>query len=159
GESEPYMTLAVAGPVRDAGVVIAEVNLKFIWDVVSRIKAGENGKAYVVDGSGRLIAHPDISLALSNADFSRLDRVRAALREIADTSPGQAQIASDLEEGQVPAAHAPIAPPGWLMFVELPLEEAYAPLYASLLATGLVLLAGLVLAVLSSFMLARKMVT
>ena len=34
--SEPYMTLAVAGTRRAAGVSIAEVNLKFIWDVVSR---------------------------------------------------------------------------------------------------------------------------
>jgi signal transduction histidine kinase/DNA-binding NarL/FixJ family response regulator len=159
GESEPYMTLAIAGPVRTAGVVIAEVNLKFIWDVVSRIKAGQDGKAYVVDGSGRLIAHPDISLVLGNTDFSRLDHVRAALREASGTLPEKAQVASDLSGRSVIAAHAPIAPPGWLMFVELPLEEAYAPLYASLLATALVLLAGLVLAVLSSFMLAQKMVT
>jgi nitrogen fixation/metabolism regulation signal transduction histidine kinase len=56
-------------------------------------------------------------------------------------------------------AHAAIAPLGWLMFVEVPLAEAYAPVYASLLATGLVLLAGLILAVFSSVVLARKMVT
>jgi signal transduction histidine kinase len=159
GESEPYMTLALAGPVRSAGVAIAEVNLKFIWDVVSRIKAGENGKAYVVDGSGRLIAHPDISVVLSNTDFSRLEQVRGALRDSSGNLPQRAQIASDWGGRQVLAAHAPIAPPGWLMFVELPVEEAYAPLYASLLATGLVLLAGLVLAVFSSFVLAQKMVT
>ena len=34
-ESEPYMTLAIAGTRRDAGVSVAEVNLKLIWDVVS----------------------------------------------------------------------------------------------------------------------------
>ena len=28
------MTLAMAGARRDAGVSVAEVNLKFIWDVV-----------------------------------------------------------------------------------------------------------------------------
>jgi len=158
-ESEPYMTLALAGPVRDAGAVIAEVNLKLIWEVVSRIKAGENGKAYVVDGNGRLIAHPDISLVLSNTDFSRLDQVRAALRDSPAGVSTQARIAYDLAGRSVLAAHAAIAPPGWLMFVELPLDEAYAPLYASLLTTGLVLLAGLALAVLSSFVLAQKMVT
>jgi hypothetical protein len=37
-ESEPYMTLAIAGTRRDAGVSVAEVNLKLIWDVVSQIK-------------------------------------------------------------------------------------------------------------------------
>ena len=71
-ESEPYMTLAVAGTRRDAGVSVAEVNLKLIWDVVSQIKVGEHGQAYVVDRSGRLIAHPDISLVLRNTDLSRL---------------------------------------------------------------------------------------
>src|SRR5579872_1203608 len=60
--SEPYMSLAVAGARRDAGVSVAEVNLKLIWDVVSQIKVGERGDAFVVDAKGRLIAHPDISL-------------------------------------------------------------------------------------------------
>src|SRR6516162_10736642 len=57
-ESEPYMTLSLAGTRRDAGVSVAEVNLKLIWDVVSQIKVGEHGHAYVVDAQGRLIAHP-----------------------------------------------------------------------------------------------------
>jgi hypothetical protein len=55
---------ALAGTRRDAGVSVAEVNLKLIWDVVSQIKVGERGQAYVVDAQGRLIAHPDISLVL-----------------------------------------------------------------------------------------------
>src|SRR4051794_40867151 len=42
-ESEPYMTLAIAGARRDAGVSIAEVNLKLIWDVISQIKVGQQG--------------------------------------------------------------------------------------------------------------------
>ncbi len=74
-ESEPYMTLAMAGARRDAGVSVAEVNLKFIWDVVSQIKVGKKGQAFVIDSRGRLIAHPDISLVLRNTDLSRLDYV------------------------------------------------------------------------------------
>ena len=80
-ESEPYMTLSLAGTRRDAGVSIAEVNLKLIWDVVSQIKVGEKGSAYVIDRQGRLIAHPDISLVLRNTDMSRLPQVRAARPE------------------------------------------------------------------------------
>src|SRR5262245_55271452 len=71
-ESEPYMTLALAGTRRDAGVSVAEVNLKLIRDVVSQVNVGERGRAYVVDAQGRLIAHPDISLVLRNTDMSRL---------------------------------------------------------------------------------------
>src|ERR1700726_671770 len=77
-ESEPYMTLALTGTRRDAGVSVAEVNLKLIWDVISQIKVGERGQSYLVDAQGRLIAHPDISLVLRNTDLSGLSQVVAA---------------------------------------------------------------------------------
>jgi hypothetical protein len=48
-ESEPYMALSMAGTRRDYGVIVGQVNLKFIWDVVSQIPAGARGRAYVVD--------------------------------------------------------------------------------------------------------------
>src|SRR5262249_46347890 len=67
-ESEPYLTLSIAGG-GDAGVTVAEVNLKFIWDVVSQIRIGSTGRAYVVDGRGQLVAHPDISLVLQKTDL------------------------------------------------------------------------------------------
>src|ERR1700744_999156 len=85
-ESEPYMTLALAGTRKDAGVSIAEVNLKLIWDVVSQIKVGEHGHAYVVGEQGRLIAHPDISLVLRNTDMSKLLQVQAVQTRSAGTN-------------------------------------------------------------------------
>src|SRR5262245_48547532 len=112
-ESEPYMTLAIAGTRRDAGVSIAEVNLKLIWDVVSQIKVGERGHAYVVDAQGRLIAHPDISLVLRNTDMSKLVQVRAA-RAGGGSSPSETvQEAENIEGREVLTAYAPVAPLGW----------------------------------------------
>ena len=89
------MTLALAGVRRDAGVVVASINLKFIWDVVSQIKVGNGGVAYVVNAEGRLIAHPDISLVLRNTDYAHLPQVRAA-RGDAGTQ-GTAADARDLD--------------------------------------------------------------
>ncbi len=88
--SEPFMTLAVAGARRDAGVSTAEVNLTHIWDVINQIHVGRSGKTYVVDGQGRLIAHPDISLVLRNTDLSRLAQVQGArqARKISRGAPG-----------------------------------------------------------------------
>ena len=71
-ESEPYLTLAIAGAGRSSGVTVAEVNLKFIWDVISRIHVGKAGAAYVVDERGLLIAHPDIGIVLRKTDLARL---------------------------------------------------------------------------------------
>ncbi|MBV8421042.1 MAG: GAF domain-containing protein [Hyphomicrobiales bacterium] len=162
-ESEPYMTLAIAGTRRDAGVSVAEVNLKLIWDVVSQIKVGERGHAYVVDAQGRLIAHPDISLVLRNTDMSKLAQVRAARASVSgagtgDNAPETVQEAQDIEGRKVLTAYAPVAPLGWLMFVELPAAEAYAPLYAALQRLGFVLLGALGFAVLAGMFLAGRMV-
>ena len=44
------------------------------------------------------------------------------------------------------------------MFVETPIEEAYAPLYRSILRTGYVLLGALVLAFIAGMFLAGRMV-
>jgi two-component system NtrC family sensor kinase len=157
-ESEPYMTLSLAGTRRNAGVSVAEVNLKFIWDVVSQIKVGEHGTAYVIDGQGHLIAHPDISLVLRNTDFSRLAQVRAARTHPAGAAGEEVKEAADFGGVRVLAAYAPVAPLGWFIFVELPLEEAYAPLYASIGRTGVLLVAGLILAFGAGLFLARRMV-
>jgi len=69
-ETEPYMTISRPAGGRGGGVTVAEVNLKFVWEVVSRIQIGKAGLAYVVNSAGTLIAHPDISLVLQKTDLS-----------------------------------------------------------------------------------------
>lgn len=156
-QSEPYMTVAVAGDQRDNGVIIGQVNLKFIWDVVSQIKVGNHGQVYVVDGQGRLIAHPDISLVLRNIDLSQLAYVRAA-RAPQPGSPDSAGPVTDLKGQEVLSSFAPVAPLRWLVFADIPIDEAYAPLYTMLIRSALLLIAGLALAFLAGLLLARKMV-
>jgi signal transduction histidine kinase len=157
-ESEPYMTLSLAGTRRDAGVSVAEVNLKLIWDVVSKIKVGERGQAYVVDARGRLIAHPDISLVLRNTDMTRLAQVQAAQRDAISGSEDEIPATNDIQGRTVLSAFAPVAPLGWTVFVELPVGEAYQPLIASIRRSALVLLAALCLAAIAGLFLARRMV-
>ena len=151
--TEPYMTISrPAGP--GGGVTAAEVNLKFVWDVVSRIKIGTAGLAYVVDAGGTLIAHPDISLVLKKSDLSALPQVAARALPAAEAQP----TARDLNGDEVLAAHVRIPTLDWTVFVESPRAEGYAPLYASLMRTGLLLLAGLLVATAASFYLAGTLV-
>src|SRR5947208_4543547 len=154
-ESEPYMTLAMARDGRNAGVTVAEINLKLIWDVITALKIGQGGYAYVVDGRGRLIAHPDIGLVLRDTDLSKLPQVAAAL----NPQPGQATVstADNLAGHAVLTAHALIPQIGWRVFVEAPLSEAFAPLYYAAIRTGLLLVFGLVAAALVALLLARRM--
>ena len=158
-ESEPYMTLAMARAGRSAGVTVAEVNLKLIWDVITRLRIGQGGYAYVVDGKGKLIAHPDISLVLRDTDFTHLPQVAAALPQ----SPGTpaavttVSVARNNSDSSVLSAHASIAPLGWMVFVEVPLKEAFAPLYGAALRSAVLLGLGLAGATLVALFLARRM--
>ncbi len=83
-------------------------------------------------------------------------RSRAAIR--GDGAEEGAKVTKDPTGRQVLSAHAEIGRLGWLVFVELPVAEAYAPLYASIVRSGLLLLGGLILAFLAGLLLARRMV-
>ncbi len=159
-ESEPYMTVAVSAGGPDAGVVVAELNLKFIWEVISRITVGATGHAYAVDASDNLIAAPDLSLVLRKTSLGSLAQVRAARSAFGvHASAETATIAEDVRGRRVLTAHAAIAPLGWLVFLEQPMVDAFQPLYASILRSVLLLFAGLALSILASLALARRIVT
>jgi signal transduction histidine kinase len=157
-ESEPYMTMGMARAGKKAGVTVAEINLKLIWDVITSLKIGEGGYAYVVDNRGRLIAHPDISLVLRHTDLSKLPQVEAALSATpaAGAQPAVG-VAKGIAGGSVLTAHAAIAPLGWLVFVVVPLSEAFAPLYGQAVRSLGLLLVGLCVAAIAAYALARRM--
>ena len=155
--SEPYLTVAISGNRPSVGIVVAEVNLKLIWDVISAIKVGETGHAFVLDGPGRLVAHPDISLVLRGADETTLRPFHAARQAVGPTSMGFAT-SRDAEGDRVAVAAAPISGPDWTIVVEQPLAEAFGPIYAALWRTGGLLLAGAAFAGLLAYALASRMI-
>jgi len=154
-ESEPYLTMAVASGNRTVtGVTVADINLKLILDVISQIRIGKDGYAFVVDRQGRLVAHPDISLVLRGTDMSRLAQVAAALKG-EDTGPVNATNRAGVP---VLSAHATIPALNWLVFVELPTSEAQQPVINAGLRAAALLLLGLIIAGLAGALLARRMV-
>ena len=156
-ETEPYMAIAVRSRSGDGAVSVVEVNLKFIWDVVTSIRIGKKGKAYVVDSTGNLIADPDIGLVLGKTNLSRLAHVKSVLAG-QDASDAQAIRARDLSGSEVLAAYADIEPLGWKVFVEQPVAEVYETLYAAIRRTGMLMIAGMLFSVLSALWLARGLV-
>lgn len=155
-DTEPYMTVAIRTGGEKAPVTVAELNLKFIWDVVSRIRIGEKGKAYVLDSNGLLVADPDIGLVLRKTSFASLPHVQAAAAD--DAQEEQAMISRDLQGNTVLTSMVPIKPLGWKVFVQQPIGEIYAKLNASFLRAGILLLVGLAVSALAASVLARSMV-
>jgi signal transduction histidine kinase/CheY-like chemotaxis protein len=138
--TEPFITVALAGTRREAGVVVAEVNLKYSRDVVSGVRVGQTGRAYVVDGDGRLIAHPDVGLVLRNTDLGAL--VRSLDAQPAGTLPRVRGPQGD----EVLVAQALAPPLDWRVLVELPVAEADAPLQRVLTRSLWVTAGGLLVA-------------
>jgi len=165
GGSEPHMAIAIAHVGKTPGVTVADVNLEVIWDVISAIRVGDRGFAYVVDDKGRLIADPDLSLVLRETDLSGLPQVRAALAALGsgrvanDAAPpgGSAEIARGRDGGDVLTAYAIAWKPRWVVFAQQPLGEAFAHVTQSLLRTAALLGLGLLLALVSGAALARRM--
>ena len=117
------MTIAVAGNRAADGIAIVDINLKLIWDVIAALKIGDTGHAFVVDDSGRLIAHPEISVVLrgdaSSADFDRLKSSIAAAN-------GSAVVTTGDEGKAVVAASVLAANVGWTVIAQQPVSEAFA---------------------------------
>lgn len=154
--SEPFLTIAVTGTRSAAGVAVAEVNLKLIWDVISGIRVGRTGAAFVLDQPGRLIAHPDISLVL-RADQTAI-RPLQTLRTRITAQSGQATSGRDIGGHMVLAAMAPIPGVDWSVVVKQPIAEAFEPIYAALWRTGAFLIVGSGLAAALAYWLTQRMI-
>ncbi|MES5488134.1 adenylate/guanylate cyclase domain-containing protein [Bradyrhizobium sp. INPA03-11B] len=152
--SEPHMTIAVSGNRQANGFAIADVNLKLIWDVVTAIKIGETGEAFVIDDTGRLVAHPDISLVLrGDATASAFNRLRHDIAK----SNSSATETKDIEGHPVVALVAEIPSLKWTVVVEQPAAEAFAPIRSSLWRSLLLVLIGTLIAIVLAYWLARRM--
>src|SRR5215510_6403293 len=158
-ESEPYITIAL--PIerytgRVVGVLQAEVNLKYVWEVISAIRQGRAGYAYAVTRAGELIAHPDMSLVLQDRKVTQLDQVKAAFDPALGVAQAKAVVADSLSGDKVFSSYALIPTLDWAVIVEQPVREAYEPLYGSMLRTSSLVLVGLVVALLASLFVARR---
>ncbi len=86
--------------------------------------------------------------------MSRLAQVRAARSGAGDSPPETVQERDNIEGRKVLTAYAPVVPLGSLVFVELPADEAYAPLQRPCGGCSVFLLAALGFAVLAGMFLA-----
>src|SRR5262245_49295153 len=157
-QSDPYVTLAVPVGTYAVEVTVAQINLKSVLRLIAQIEAGKGGYAYVLDSRGRLFAHPDARFVQQNRDLSDLPQVRAAQTQGAAPDDHSVTVADGLQGTRVLVTHAAIAPLGWLVFVERPLADAYAPLRAPIIRSVVIFVLGLLLSILASVLLARRMV-
>ncbi len=125
---EPMVAMAV--PVTDVladfkGTLIAEVNLKFMWDIVDRLKVGQTGYVYVSDRMGNLLAFQDTARVLKGENVSRLEPVADFMRNVTSAHSGRVTRYEGICGSTVLGTYAPLKMPDWAVVTELPWQEAY----------------------------------
>jgi signal transduction histidine kinase len=139
-------------------VIVADVDLRTVVDAIDRARIGDAGYAYAVNSRGELIAHPDKNLVLAHSSFADLPQVRAALTGAATARADVVTTGRDLDGNEVLSAFQRVDPPGWWVFVEEPLSVAFAPIESAIWRTALLLAVFLLVAVVTSVLLARNLV-
>ncbi|MGD8893472.1 MAG: sensor histidine kinase [Desulfobacterales bacterium] len=145
-ESLPFVHIAV--PVMRLGQVMeilwGELNLKSVWDVLEGITIGRTGHVYILDLSGRYIAHREIDRVVSAPPTQKPDilkKVRASDIPVKWIEQKQGTRFFCL------GAYVPRF--DWVIVLEQPVPEIYAYLYRNIyraiLITGLICLISLVL--------------
>src|SRR5713226_7386646 len=108
--SEPYLTLATRDADPRGWVTLAEVNLKFVGDLIREIRFGREGRAFVIDSDNHLVAHPDSRHVLRKTDLSDL----AAVRALRQGGSGASSVTGDNLAGlKVLTTYAPVGVADW----------------------------------------------
>lgn len=153
-------SLAISAPILDAdgkivGVASTTIDIGEISQDV--LKGGGEGlqshpRTILVDGSNKVLAHPDTAVAEAFTDYSAYPPV-AALRQ------GTSGIFEYQDaNGQDWLAYLTSLDNGWAIVTEVETVQAFAPIMSYQLASGaLSLLAGLLLVLLSVFMIRRAL--
>ncbi|NLK00608.1 MAG: methyl-accepting chemotaxis protein [Clostridia bacterium] len=156
--SEVYISSSLNAPVvaishpivDDAGdltaVWMGALTLDRLNDLSRQLTFGETGHAYLVDRLGTLAAHPDPEYTRDIRDVTDIIMVQRAMAG----ESGVGEFHDPLEGQEVLASYMPIGDTGWSIVVTQNLDEAFAPVNATLrkiIATaGILLLVFILLA-------------
>ena len=151
----PHMTIAVPYKNRGkiAGILIAQVNMRGIWNIADDIHIGKTGRALLVAQDGLLVAHPDKRLVLQNKNLSTYPD----FQKMISGKIGSAQYRLN---GKVFfTSYAPIRGPAPLfVMIEREGKEAYEMINQLDLFIWLVLFISLSLSIAISFFVAKWLV-
>ncbi len=160
-ETSELMT-SIAIPATDAlgdfqGILAAEVNLKFMKELVERLKVGESGLAYVTDKQGNLIAFKDDARVLKGDNVAHLAEVAEFVSGHGTADELAGKLSVGIKEDTVAGTYAALGTPDWAVFVEEPWAEAYREVILNGFASGVILVILVVLAGLLGVYVARRL--
>jgi GAF domain-containing protein len=158
---EPLVIMAV--PVENVfgdyqGTLIAETNLKFMWDLVDSLEVGQEGTAYVVDRQGNLLAFGDVTRVIAGENLSHLEEVAEFVEgEDLSSEDDSVQVYTGINNTNVLAAYEPLGTPDWAVVTELPVAEAYRGVIENVIIFMAIIVVAIVLAGGAGAYIARRL--
>jgi class 3 adenylate cyclase/HAMP domain-containing protein len=148
----PFMSIAVSHSGYNAGVTVAEIDLRFLSDFLSDAQVGKVAFAYVIDPKGKVLATSSKGPEVAK-DVSALPQVAPLM------NPGGVAPASGTDSGGHSVLTTANAVPklGWFVLFEQPTAQALAPIRDQLVRIALLIALGLAVAIAAGVVLARRM--
>lgn len=128
-QRNPYVILSepLAGK---KGVLAAKLDFEQLWQWIAEVRIGETGQAFIVDRKGNLIAHREPERVRAHSNFSALPIVRDFMDHQAIDSSRDWREYRDERGDRVVALYRVIPRLGWAVIIQVPSDEAYAPVRA-----------------------------
>ncbi len=116
---EPYLIVAL--PAGDGKVVAGRVRMDVLNDVIAGVQLGTSGIGYLVNQSGRVIAHSDPLLVQRQVHLE--DAVHDRVRSVSGPWAGPYR---NTQGTRVLGSMMPVPGTPWLAVTEVPLREVFA---------------------------------
>ncbi|MBN2002082.1 MAG: HAMP domain-containing protein [Anaerolineae bacterium] len=156
---EPLMVVAV--PVFNVrtgvveGVLVSEVRIKRIWTLITEVQVAKGQSVYVLNAQGKVVAHRNPSVVLSDTNLDLFDRRRAEPGQI---GPGLAGPGLTGENAILTVETVRLGAQELNVVAEQTVSEAFAPARNSLYAIIFIIVATLMVAGSLSLWSARQIV-
>jgi adenylate cyclase len=162
----PRPSIAFAGPIdvyqERQGVLAIIIEYTRLSRFLAQLEVGRTGTAFILGGSGELIAAPDKDADELHPAHSRIDMLPLARMALNETGEDGRKTASRrrivLDGAAYEVAMTPLPFPGWSLATVIPEAEFLAPVETTLRHLIIGLAIGALLAALLSAMLARSVI-
>jgi signal transduction histidine kinase len=152
GGSEPMIDIGGLESEENGLLSIGEVNLRFVTEVIRNIRIGNTGIAFVVEETGRVVAHPELRHVVRAASLRRQLPSRAT-----DAAYRSLELERNFDGRSVYESIVPVPDSPWRIVVQQDATEIQAAFQQSITRSISLLVVGLSLALGFGYYAARKL--
>ncbi len=135
------------------GVIVANYDISGLWQSVLSTKIGNGGYAYVVDGLGNLVAHPNNKYLISHQKISTVQ----AVNEFITGQTGTRQTVSEIGKNVISTPRK-LTRTNWAVIVEEPVSSIFAGINSFLKLSEIIFIGAVIFSILMSLIFRKQLI-